>query len=117
MKATLVIDCRDTIGEGPAWDVGGRRFLWLDNAFGIVHEAKVDAQTGWRESRRWNLERLTGAAVPRAKGGLAVVSGTEVLTLNEAGKIVPFARIDADAKLVRFNDAKCDAQGRLWAGT
>jgi sugar lactone lactonase YvrE len=117
MKAKLAIDSRDTIGEGPAWDAAGRRFLWLDNALGIVHEGKFDAQAGWRENRRWNLDRLTGAAVPRAKGGLAVVSGTEVLTLNEAGAIAPFAHIDADAKVVRFNDAKCDAQGRLWAGT
>jgi sugar lactone lactonase YvrE len=117
MKAKLAIDCRDTIGEGPAWDAAGRRLLWLDNAFGIVHEAKLDALGTWRQSRRWNLDRLTGAAVPRAKGGLAVVSGTEILTLNEAGEIEPLARIDADAKAVRFNDAKCDAQGRLWAGT
>jgi sugar lactone lactonase YvrE len=117
MQAKLAIDSRDTIGEGPAWDGAGRRFLWTDNAVGVVREARFDGQSGWREGRRWNLNRLTGAAIPRVKGGLVVVAGTEVLTLNESGDISTLSCIDADAKLVRLNDAKCDAQGRLWVGT
>jgi sugar lactone lactonase YvrE len=117
MKATLAIDSRDTIGEGPAWDGAGKRFLWLDNAVGLVHEARPGTQGGLREGQRWNLGRVTGAAIPRVKGGLVVVAGTEVLTLNEAGDVSVFARIDADPKIVKLNDAKCDPQGRLWTGT
>jgi sugar lactone lactonase YvrE len=37
--------------------------------------------------------------------------------LDEAGKLEPFARLDADSDLVRLSIAKCDSQGRLWAGT
>lgn len=116
-KAALAIDARDTIGEGPTWDGAGKRCLWLDNAVGTIHEAKPDGLGRWRESNRWNLGRSTGAAIPRSKGGLAVVGGTEIFMLNEAGDVQPFARVDADPNVVKFNDARCDPQGRLWAGT
>jgi sugar lactone lactonase YvrE len=116
-QAKLAIDARDAIGEGPTWDSAGRRLVWLDNAVGTVHEAKPDGEGDWRESRRWNLARTTGAVLPRAKGGLVVLAGTEVVTLSETGDIASFARIDADPNVVKLNDAKCDPQGRLWAGT
>jgi sugar lactone lactonase YvrE len=117
IEATLAVDACDMIGEGPVWDVVGRRLLWLDNAVGLVHEATSDGKRSWRESKRWNLGRTTGAAVPRSRGGLMVAGGTEIFTLSEAGDTAPFARIDADPQSVKLNDAKCDRQGRLWAGT
>jgi sugar lactone lactonase YvrE len=117
INAKLAINSRDIIGEGPAWDGAGNRFLWTDNAVGAVHEARVDGRGEWRESRRWTLDRLTGAAIPRAKGGLLVVAGTEVLAISETGEVSTLTRIDADPKVVRLNDAKCDPQGRLWVGT
>lgn len=117
LKATLAIDAYDGIGEGPAWDGVAKRFLWLDNAQGIIHEAKSDGRGGWRETRRWNLGRRTGAAIPRTKGGLVVIAGTDVLLMNDAGDLTPFARIDADPNVVGLNDAKCDPRGRLWSGT
>jgi sugar lactone lactonase YvrE len=117
MKATLALDSRDTIGEGPAWDGVGGRLLWLDNAVGLIHEARPISGGGWREGRRWNLDRVTGAAIPRVRGGLVVVAGTEVLTLSETGDVSVFARIDADPTIVKLNDAKCDPKGRLWTGT
>ncbi len=117
IAAKLAIDAHDTVGEGPAWDAAGKRLLWSDNEHGIVHEARVDDSGAWRESRRWSLHRPIGAVVPRRKGGVVVASGTEILIMDEAGGLAPFARLDADASRVRFNDIKCDSRGRLWAGT
>jgi sugar lactone lactonase YvrE len=117
LKAKLTIDTGAAIGEGPTWDAAGGRFLWSDNAVGTVYEVRPEAHGGWRESRRWDLRRLTGAVIPRARGGLVVVGGTEVFILNETGDIAPFTRIDADPAVVKLNDAKCDPQGRLWTGT
>jgi sugar lactone lactonase YvrE len=123
-SARLAIDSRDTLGEGPTWDVSGGRLLWSDNAVGIVHEARTDGEGGWRESRRWNLESQVGTPVPkfgtvipRSKGGLVIAGGTEVFMMEPSGSITPFVRLEADPSLVRFNDAKCDSQGRLWVGT
>lgn len=117
LQASLIVDARDTIGEAPAWDANGKRFLWLDNAVGLLHEARRNEETGWRERRRWNLERSTGAAIPRARGGLVVAGGVDLFTLDDAGDATPFASVDADPEIVKLNDARCDPQGRLWAGT
>jgi len=116
-KATLAVDARDKNGEGPAWDANATRLLWSDNAMGIIHEGKTDGAGAWHESRRWNLDRPIGAAIPRVKGGLIVVGSTDIFVLDEAGKTSAFASLDADPNLVTLNDAKCDSRGRLWAGT
>lgn len=117
MKATVALDTRDLIGEAPVWDAAGQRLLWCDLEAGIVHAATPGNCGGWCESRRWDLHRPIAAAIPRTSGGLVVAGGVEIFALNEAGRILPFARLAADPNLVRFNDAKCDPQGRLWAGT
>lgn len=116
IKAQLILDSHDLIGEGPAWDAAGERFLWMENATGIVHEARGSGAS-WRESQRWTLGRVTGAVIPRARGGLIVAAGTEILVLDKPGQITRFAAIDADGSIVKLNDAKCDRQGRLWVGT
>ena len=116
LTATLAVDSRDTIGEGPAWDEAQKRLLWSDNGSGVIHEVRSDGKNRWRETRRWNLGRPIAAAIPR-RGGVIVVGGTEAFLLDDAGRVTPFARIDADPNQVRFNDAKCDLRGRLWAGT
>jgi sugar lactone lactonase YvrE len=117
LAAHLAIDAKDQIGEGPAWNAASECLLWSDNALGIVHEAESDGAGGWRERRRWDLHRSMGAAVPRARGGLIVASGTDILRVSEAGEVSSFVRLDADPKRVRLNDAKCDSRGRLWVGT
>lgn len=117
MKAKLIIDARDTIGEGPTWHSAQGRILWSDNKIGRIHEAKPDGVGGWRETRQWNLGRRIGAAIPRRSGGLIVATGTQFVTLDDQGVEAPFARLDVDPKQFQLNDAKCDPQGRLWAGT
>lgn len=117
LTAQLAIDCHDVIGEGPAWDAAGEQLIWSDNALGVIHVASADGAGGWRERRTWQLGRPIGDAVPRAKGGFVVCGGTEIFTLDEAGQTAPFVTLDADPALVRLNEAKCDPQGRLWAGT
>ncbi|MDX7988427.1 SMP-30/gluconolactonase/LRE family protein [Xenorhabdus sp. 12] len=117
MEATLAIDAKNTIGEGPLWDAEGERLLWCDNAHGIVQEVRSANNKDWHISRHWALNRYIGGAVPRQNGGIIVVAGIDILALDNNGHITPFAQLDADPKKVRANDVKCDAQGRLWVGT
>jgi sugar lactone lactonase YvrE len=116
-KAQVAIDAKDKIGEAPAWDRAQQRLLWSDMEDGILHEARGDGQGGWTETRRSVIGMPIAAAIPRRRGGLVLAAGTDVLLMDEHGEVTPLARIDVDARRFRFNDAKCDAAGRLWAGT
>lgn len=43
---------------------------------------------------------------------------TFIVKIHFAGSIIEeLARVEEDKPLNRFNDAKCDSNGRLWAGT
>src|SRR6186713_1760651 len=118
IRATVAIKARDKIGESPLWDAEQQRLLWLDHQIGIIHEARADGAGSWRETRHWNLNRPLAAVIPRRQGGLVVLAGTEILFFDETtGKSAPFVSLDVDPALIRLNDAKCDSQGRIWAGT
>lgn len=117
LTAKVAIQSHNQIGEGPVWDAARRRLLWVDHSAGSIHQARRNEAGEWQEAGRMNLARPIAAALPRINGGLIVAGGTEVFMLDEAGRSEPFACIEADPVRVRFNDAKCDPQGRVWAGT
>jgi sugar lactone lactonase YvrE len=117
LRAHLAIDAKDRIGEAPAWDRAQQRLLWSDMEEGVVHEARANGKGGWTETRRIELGVPIAATIPRSRGGFVLPAGTDVLLVDEAGQVTPLARLDVDAQRFRFNDAKCDAAGRLWAGT
>lgn len=117
LQAALAVASCDSIGEGPLWDAARQRLLWLDIAVGTLHEARADGQGGWRETRKWELNRPIGAISLCATGGVIAVAGNEIIRISEAGLVTPFARLLPDTGEVHFNDAKCDPRGRLWAGT
>jgi len=116
ISATLALNTQDIIGEGPSWDASRERFLWTDNKQGIVHEARQLEKNGWSESRRWNLGRRVGAVVARKTGGFVVNCGMDVCIMDDADNVTVLASIDAGSHHFHPNDAKCDPQGRLWAG-
>lgn len=56
------------------------------------------------------------AVVLRERGGLALVKHTEGVLLEADGTLTPFTGMDAAmAARIRWCDAKCDVQGRIWA--
>ena len=104
MKADAVL------AEGPVWHDG--RLWWVDIERCEIHA--LDVATG--TDRKWTLASRVGFAVPRGKGGFIV--GTEHgLSVWDDGRMEPLAHPEEAKPGNRFNDAKCDPQGRLWAGT
>jgi sugar lactone lactonase YvrE len=116
VKAELAIQARDLVGEAPIWDAQAQRLLWVDHQRGIVHEARSESSR-WRETDQWQFERHIAAALPRARGGMAIVGALRIDVLDANGRMTAFAQIDADPQRERLNDAKCDRLGRLWAGS
>ncbi|MES2507148.1 MAG: SMP-30/gluconolactonase/LRE family protein [Verrucomicrobiota bacterium] len=99
-------------GEGPLWDKN--RLLYVD-----IETHKIIAfnpVTG--EEKVWDVGQRVGTVVAREQGGLVWAGDQGFFFLDEeTGVSTPIADPEPDIADNRFNDGKCDPQGRLWAGT
>lgn len=112
LSPTIAIPARAAVGEGPVWDSRSGLLCWVDLAEGTLFES--DLESGSTTATATGT--LLGAAVPRASSpGFAVAVG------DGFGFVIDGALTVADPVLVdprlRMNDGKCDARGRLWAGS
>jgi len=113
-QADLVLDARADLGEGPVWDDRTGRLIWVDIMAGRVNV--FDPSTGANQAIPAGSP--VGAVALHSSGGLllALKEGFASLDL-ESGKVTPMCGFTGTAPLIRMNDAKCDPQGRFWAGT
>jgi len=67
---------------------------------------------------RWALATEPGCMAPARSGGLVIALRDGIYRAREwGGELVAVARVEHDARTMRFNDGKCDALGRFWAGS
>ena len=113
--ASLLLDTRAIIGEGPHWDAGQGCLWWVDILGSCLH--RFDPASG--RDVVFPVGDHVGTVVPRASGG--------VMLALRRGFASFMPGVDARPTLVRepadhpsgnrFNDGACDPAGRLWAGT
>lgn len=113
MDVEMLVDAKAITGEGPVWDERDDCLYWVDIMRGHVH--RFDPDSG--ENTITEVGKHTGAVIPRTSGGfiLATVDGFDILHAD--GRIDHFLDVDADEPDTRMNDAKCDNNGRMFAGT
>ncbi|MEO1017137.1 MAG: SMP-30/gluconolactonase/LRE family protein, partial [Pseudomonadota bacterium] len=113
-SVTCVLPNTAYLGEGPVWSPEEQCLYWIDILAPAVH--RFDPATGDNQTRA--LPRLIGAVALRQEGGLVAVTqdGLESLDFN-SGNLRPIVDPEEGITDTRFNDARCDAAGRLWAGT
>jgi len=104
---------RDQLGEGPVWNPRCGELWHVDIARGKVH-ASPPPHT---RSVTFDFDGEVSSVVPRARGGMIVAIGHEIIGLDAHGVRAGLARVEPDLVDNRFNDCRCDAKGRLWAGT
>lgn len=112
-----------TVGESPVWHAQEGAFYWVD----IVARKIIRLHLESGERAEWVLpERVACLAFGREGGPLAgLESGLFAVTLpasHSGMQPVPahVRRLAAPAfplPGMRFNDGRCDRQGRFWAGT
>ncbi|XP_078683907.1 regucalcin-like [Branchiostoma floridae x Branchiostoma belcheri] len=112
--AVMAVEEPGTLLEGPHWDGRTGALLYVD-----IHEKHVhrwDPVTKHRDT--YDTDCMVGAVVPRESGGAVVAAGNKFAFLDfETRQLTTVATVDQDRPLNRFNDGKCDAAGRFWAGT
>lgn len=114
-NADLVIAGPFDLAEGPLWDGAAGRLHFVDITAGRIHTWTP----GRDEVRGIEMGTMAGCVVPRAGGGLvaALASGIWGLDVDSGERTFLAKPVEHDAARCRFNDGKCDPQGRLWAGT
>lgn len=104
----VVVPARSRVGEGPVWHDG--HLHWVDILAGRVSVS--DLASG--ETATVTVPTWVGATVPMAEGGLLAATREGFATVIDG-------RLDTVAGFlpygIRMNDAKCDPQGRFWAGS
>ncbi len=108
-----VVDCQNTLGEGPAWSVDEQKLYWLD-----IQKSELwcyDPETD--DTKTWNSPERIASFAFRECGGLLVAFESGLAFYDpEKGKTEKIQHIEPDLPTTRMNDGRCDRQGRFIVG-
>ena len=112
--AKCVVKAGAILGEGPIWSETENAVLWVDIKGRRLH--RYCLSTG--SANCWDLPERISWVAERVRGGLiaGLDSGFSFIE-PDTRAITPIGHPEPDRPENRFNDAKVDRQGRLWAGT
>lgn len=124
MNAECVWNTRCATGESPLWSAAEQALYWVDIPAGLLYRG--DARSG--ELQQWRAPEMLACIAARDDGAgwiAGLESGLFALTRPQGvarGTDTPLAAerlaMVAHAQAgMRFNDGRCDRQGRFWAGT
>jgi sugar lactone lactonase YvrE len=110
----VVCDVRATLGEGLCWSPSSQALWWVDI---LEHRLYRDAVAGAHDA--WSFDETISAVAERASGaGLAVTLRRGLALFDPASRaLVRLDEPERERAGNRFNDGKCDTQGRFWGGT
>ena len=116
-QAELLVDARHGTGESPVWHVGEQALYWVD----------IPARALWRwdsasgQLSSWLAPEMLACIAWGGRAGRWIAgmeSGIfELQTQGAALQSKLLAPVVHASQNMRFNDGRCDRQGRLWAGT
>jgi len=108
----------DPLGESPFWHPQEQRLYWVDIPGRRVARVGVDGLQVQGAVEHWLLDEEPGCIAPAEGGGLVLALRNGIhLARVWGGPLHKLADAPYDSAKLRFNDGKCDPQGRLWAGT
>lgn len=118
MQAELICDARNGVGESPVWSASEQALYWVDIPAGRLHR--------WRaaDARHdsWESDEMLACIARRGDGQSWIAgqqSGLFCLQPLADGSLCSerVATVEHAALDMRFNDGRCDRQGRLWLGS
>ncbi len=112
----------DGLGESPFWHPQENRLYWVDIPGRRIGRVVVQGLQPQGAVEYWPLTQEPGCIAPVQVGDLG---GGLVMALRDGiylarewgGPLQLLAAAPYDTRKQRFNDGKCDAQGRFWAGS
>lgn len=117
MDAELILDAQNATGESPVWSAREQALYWVDIPAGVLHRWDPADES----SQHWKAPQMlacvarydNGDWIAGMEDGLYRLTETTDGTLNSTC----LASVEHAVPSMRFNDGRCDRQGRFWAGT
>lgn len=106
------------VGESPVWHAGEQALYWTD-----IPDRKLWCWNFFSgQTNSWPLPEMAGCIAMAPNGwAMAMETGIFLAPPPSAGVALgPLQRLATVAHArpdMRFNDGRCDRQGRFWAGT
>jgi len=114
LNMTRIGGQRDILGESPLWDEQAQALFWVDIRRPALR--RLDHASGKVETRP--MPRLVGLLALAGSGRLLVALGEQVALYHWAqDRLETVASLPEPMPGHRFNDGRCDRQGRFWVGT
>jgi len=111
MDFQIVLNKRAELAETPFWDDKTNTLYWTDLFTGVVH--RFDPETGTDEE--FETGKQIGCAIPCTSGKVLCVLEDGLYKLDpDDGSLELLLAVEADRTDFRFNDAGCDAVGRVF---
>lgn len=106
------------LGEGLCWSPARQAVYWVD----LLGQRLMRLELASGARRQWDFDSTVSAVAERAGGDerpALIVSLRRRLAFfdPDAGTLEAFHEVEPQHPANRFNDGKCDAQGRFWAGS
>jgi sugar lactone lactonase YvrE len=102
------------LGESPLWHPTEQQLYWTDIPGKALH--CHDPESG--RHRTWLVDTEVGSLAPMREGGLLLARRDGLWQFDpETGRQHALVAAPYDSSRERFNDGKCDPQGRFWTGT
>jgi sugar lactone lactonase YvrE len=115
--AELVVDARNAVGESPVWMAGEQALYWVDITARTLNRWTAATQA----LSQWTAPEMIGCVAPHAQGGWIAGMETGLFHLRpQASGAMDVQRLSTEPHGqpgMRFNDGRCDRQGRFLAGT
>jgi sugar lactone lactonase YvrE len=112
-KVELFYEAKATLGEGPHWDWRDNTLLLVDITAGRVLKLSSHAGLIWEYQFQNNIGAVVGI---ENSSDYLLIEQHGLTRMNIAGERKEVVTLLDQADPRRFNDAKVDAAGRLWAG-
>ncbi len=118
-SAELIVDAQNATGESPVWVASEQALYWVD----IPNRQLLRWKASGASVTRWSGDQMIACIARREGDANRWVAGMEdgifeVSPQNDGTlSSTRLAGVKHGASNMRFNDGRCDRQGRFWAGT
>jgi L-arabinonolactonase len=110
----IISPIANQLGESPIWDPKTQQLYWIDG----FKPALYCYDPANKSVKEVSLNQYVGASVMRAMGGLIATTQYGIASIDaNSGAMTPLLDLLPTTSKVRMNDAACDRQGHLGAGS